>query len=98
MRPVRSVRAAVPADGRMTEKGLDEAGNAFVEIDNLFNTHNIMNVYTNTGQPDNDNTRVGTSGLVTRADELARLDRLYDHDPQNYSLPRTIRTGLEYSF
>ena len=70
----------------------------FIEIDNLFNTHNILNVYTNTGLPDNDNNRVGTSGLVTRADEIERLDRLYDHDPQNYSLPRTVRTGLEYSF
>jgi outer membrane receptor protein involved in Fe transport len=70
----------------------------FVEVDNLFNTHNIQNVYTNTGLPDNDNNRVGTSGLVTRADEIARLDRLYDHDPQNYSVPRTVRTGIEYSF
>ncbi|PWB74770.1 hypothetical protein C3F09_03520 [candidate division GN15 bacterium] len=70
----------------------------FIEVDNLFNTRNIINVYTNTGLPDNDNNRVGTSGLTTSMDEIARLDRLYDHDPQNYSLPRTIRTGLEYSF
>jgi len=70
----------------------------FVEVDNLFNSRNILNVYTNTGLPDNDNRRTGTSGLTTSANEIARLDRLYDHDPQNYSLPRTIRTGLEYSF
>jgi outer membrane receptor protein involved in Fe transport len=69
----------------------------FVEIDNLFNRKNILNVYTRTGLADNDAQIPGT-GLSLNANEVARLDRLYDHDPQNYSLPRTIRTGLEFSF
>ncbi|MEW6050052.1 MAG: TonB-dependent receptor [Candidatus Zixiibacteriota bacterium] len=69
----------------------------FVEVDNLFNKKNVLNVYTRTGLPDDDRQRVG-SGLALNENELNRLDRLYDHDPQNYSAPRTIRTGFELSF
>ncbi len=69
----------------------------FVEVDNLFDRHNIINLYPNTGQPDNDGVSPGAS-LVTNATELARANQLYDHDPQNYSPPRTIRTGLEFNF
>jgi outer membrane cobalamin receptor len=69
----------------------------FVEVDNLFNRRNITNVYSRTGQADNDGFQAG-AGLALDATELGRLDALYDHDPQNYSAPRTIRTGLEFNF
>jgi len=69
----------------------------FIEVDNLFNKHNVLNVYTRTGLADDDRQRSGT-GLSLSQSELARLDQLYDHDPQNYSDPRTVRTGLEWSF
>ena len=32
------------------------------------------------------------------ADQLATADRLYDHDPQNYSAPRTVRLGAKLTF
>ncbi|MBK7140796.1 MAG: TonB-dependent receptor [bacterium] len=69
----------------------------FIEVDNLFNKKNILNVYAHTGLPDDDNRRY-TGGLSTNQQELARLDRLYDNDPQNYGPPRTVRTGLEFGF
>jgi outer membrane receptor protein involved in Fe transport len=69
----------------------------FIEVDNVFNKQNILNVYTHTGLPDNDNRRYAGS-LSTSQEELSRLDRLYDHDPQNFAPPRTIRTGLEFGF
>jgi outer membrane receptor protein involved in Fe transport len=70
----------------------------FTEVDNLFDRRNVIDVYSRTGQPDNDGQRVGTGLGANVQAELARLDRLYDHDPQNYSPPRTIRVGLEYNF
>ncbi len=62
----------------------------FVEVENLFDRRNVINVYTNTGEPDDD-------GLATN---LSAEDReLYDKinkDPQNYDIPRTVRWGLEF--
>ncbi len=69
----------------------------FVEVDNLFNSKNILGVYTNTGRPDYDGNVIG-AGLALDADEISFYDSLYDHDPQNFSPPRTIRTGIEFSF
>ncbi len=69
----------------------------FVEVDNLFDRKNVLNVYTRTGLADNDAQQPGAS-LSLNASEVGRLDRLYDHDPQNYSAPRTVRTGLEINF
>ena len=78
-------------------KGPERMLTFFVEVDNLFNRHNVLDVYSRTGLPDDDNNVIG-SGLALDAEEVARYDRLYDHDPQNYSPPRTIRTGLEFTF
>ncbi len=69
----------------------------FVEVDNLFDRRNIINVYTRTGLPDDDRNAYG-DGLATNQIELDGADLLYDHDPQNYSPPRTVRTGFEISF
>ena len=69
----------------------------FVEVDNLFNRKNVLNVYSRTGKPDNDGNDPIAS-LSTSQEELDFYDRLYDKDPQNYSAPRTIRTGLEFNF
>lgn len=69
----------------------------FVEVDNLFNRLNILNVYPVTGEPDDDNNAV-SAGLSLDQQKLDRLDFLYDHDPLNYSAPRTVRTGLELNF
>lgn len=72
----------------------------FVEVDNLFNRKNVLNVYSRTGQPDDDAVQPLAETFATaEADaEAVELNQLYDHDPLNYSRPRTVRTGLEFSF
>ncbi len=69
----------------------------FVEIENLFNRRNVVNVYSFTGLPDRDGVSVTDGGLIT-AEEVSRLHDLITKDPQNYGPPRTVRTGLQFSF
>lgn len=69
----------------------------FVEVDNLFNRRNVIDVYSRTGQPDNDGFQTG-AGLALDQEDLDWYDQLYDHDPQHYSPPRTIRAGFELNF
>ncbi len=72
----------------------------FTEVDNLFDRRNVLDVYSRTGQPDNDGQQIGL-GLAADEEELNQLlnlDRLHDQDPQNYSPPRTLRVGLEFTF
>ncbi len=71
----------------------------FVEVENLFNRRNIVNVYANTGRPDDDGRRAGPdgSGPYTAAD-VNKYYKLLANDPQNLSEPRTVRMGLEFNF
>ncbi len=71
----------------------------FVEVDNLFNRHNVIDVYSRTGQADDDGLRIG-SGWTTEEEKQtwSHYNELYDHDPQNFSPPRTVRVGMELSF
>jgi len=70
----------------------------FVEVDNLFNKKNVLGVYTNTGRPDNDGEILGTSVALNNPQEIGYYNFLYDHDPQNFAPPRTIRLGMELNF
>jgi outer membrane receptor protein involved in Fe transport len=71
----------------------------FVEVDNIFDRRNVLDVYSRTGKPDDDDIAVVlASGTDAEQAAVAHFDDLYDHDPQNFSPPRTVRTGLEYSF
>ncbi len=69
----------------------------FVEVDNLFDRRNVVDVYSLTGQPDDDGYSQQAS-LSLSQEELDEMDRLYDHDPQNFSSPRTIRVGTQLNF
>jgi len=69
----------------------------FVEVDNLFNKHNVIDIYSRTGQADDDGIQTG-AGLALDQTEVDRLDQLYDHDPQHFSPPRTVRAGFEVNF
>ena len=69
----------------------------FVEVDNLFDKRNILDVYSRTGQPDDDGQVIG-AGLALDENDVNFYDRLFDNDPQNFSKPRTIRTGFEFNF
>ena len=75
----------------------------FVEVENLFDRRNVINVYSNTGEPDDDGTDLTAtqdpdgSGPLTAEDKNA-MYRLLAADPQNYDQPRQIRWGLEFIF
>ena len=73
----------------------------FVEVENVFDRRNVINVYSNTGLPDDDN-RITSGdpdgdGPATAAD-ANRYYSLLAKDPTNYSAPRTVRLGLEFNF
>lgn len=69
----------------------------FVEVDNLFDRKNVLDVYSRTGAPDDDGESPST-GLVTDTEALDMYDQLFDHDPSNFSVPRTVRMGFEFRF
>ncbi|PKK82945.1 MAG: hypothetical protein CVT49_11170 [candidate division Zixibacteria bacterium HGW-Zixibacteria-1] len=75
----------------------------FVEVENLFDRRNAVNVYTNTGRPDDDGRRYELTadpdgdGPQT-AEDANRYYRLLSQDPRNYSAPRQVRVGLEFNF
>ena len=75
----------------------------FVEVDNLFNRRNVLDVYTNTGKPDDEGLRYDLTadpdgdGPYT-AEDVNRLYRLLAMDPTHYSAPRRFRVGLSLNF
>lgn len=92
------------SDGK--EKGESEKYanlNIYVEISNLLNTKNVINVYSYTGNPD-DNGYLNFSdyqtSIATQNDEEAYRNyyAMYLNNPYNYSLPRVIRLGAVFSF
>jgi len=69
----------------------------FVEVDNLFNRKNVLDVYSRTGSPDDDG-QGGEPSLTLDADDISKFNYLFDHDPTNFSPPRTVRSGFEFNF
>lgn len=83
-------------------QGKDMFFSFFIEIENLFDRRNVIDVYNNTGRPDDDGRRYDGGdpdgdGPGT-ADDVNRYYRLMAMDPQNYSQPRKMRVGLEFNF
>ncbi len=75
----------------------------FLEVENLFDSRNVINVYSNTGQPDDD----GWDPLLAydpdgagplTSDDMNDVRRLLARDPQNFDTPRQIRWGIELIF
>jgi hypothetical protein len=75
----------------------------FVEVQNLFNRKNVIDVYSNTGRPDDDGRHYELTvdpdgdGPLT-AEDVNHYYRLLARDPQNYSAPREFRVGVEFNF
>ncbi|NLA25678.1 MAG: hypothetical protein GX879_11995, partial [Bacteroidales bacterium] len=77
--------------------------NVYLDISNLLNTLNVLNVYSYTGNPDDD-------GYLNYADYQSQINTQVDvesyrnyyamiiNSPYNYTLPRTIRLGVQFSF
>jgi hypothetical protein len=77
--------------------------NVYLEISNLLNTLNVLNVYSYTGNADDNgflNFAEYQQAIGTQNDEIAYRNyyAMYINSPYNYSLPRTIRLGVMFSF
>lgn len=77
--------------------------NAYLVIQNLLNTKNVVGIYSATGNQDDDGYLASAVGL----EDIARQtdpDAFYDlylikiNNPDHYSIPRRIRLGLIYNF
>lgn len=77
--------------------------NVYLLVLNLFDTENVINVYRFTGLPDDDGyllSNTGQQAILSQIDPVAFTDlyRLRVNNPSNYSLPRRIRLGVQFSF
>ncbi|MDD4150225.1 MAG: hypothetical protein PHE33_09365, partial [Bacteroidales bacterium] len=77
--------------------------NVYLEVSNLFNIKNVVGLYEYTGNPDDDgflNFADYQTSIATQNDEEAYRNyyAMYINSPYNYSLPRTIRLGVQFSF
>jgi len=69
----------------------------FVEVENLFDRRNVVDVYTATGEPDDD-AFIALNVNSPDYEEEKRLYELLAKDPLNYDHPRQLRVGLEFNF
>lgn len=81
----------------------DNAFNVYLQVQNLFNTLNIVNVYRFTGIPTDDGYLSSIEGIneISQVDNPQSFEDLYGisvNNPNNYSRPRTIRLGASFSF
>ncbi|MFN5323427.1 MAG: TonB-dependent receptor domain-containing protein [Bacteroidota bacterium] len=77
--------------------------NVYIQVQNLFDTKNIISVYRYTGNPDDDGylaSAVGQDYLLSRPDAVAFVDQynIKVNNPNNYSLPRRARIGVKFDF
>lgn len=77
--------------------------NVYVQVLNLFNTRNILNVYSYTGNADDDGylTSTQAQAALALANSAAAFSSLYNlrvNASSNYSLPRQIRIGVLFEF
>lgn len=77
--------------------------NVYIQVQNLFDTRNIISVYRYTGNPEDDGylaSAVGQSQIPLQTDPTAFVDQynIKVNDPSNYSLPRRARIGVKLDF
>ncbi len=77
--------------------------NVYLWVQNLLDTRNVIKVYSYTGNVNDDGyltSAIGQQDLGNQlnADSYADLYNAWIDNPQNYSLPRTIRLGLRFDF
>lgn len=89
-----------PADA---DGNIGQYVNVYLQVQNLFDAKNIVDIYEATGNPDDDGYLSSSQGKAaienqTNPQSYVDLYRLRLVDPDNYSLPRTIRVGATYNF
>jgi hypothetical protein len=90
-------------EGEESGRSRDVAFNVYLQVLNLLNTKNVLNVYKTSGLPDDDgylNTGVGSQAInaAINGDAFTYLYTLRMANPNNYSLPRRIRLGVQINF
>ncbi len=99
-RDIRIKLASAKEDGRKEKYGYM---NVYLDISNLLNSKNVLNVYNYTGNPDDDGV-LNFSELQTQINTQNDVEAYRNYyamiinSPYNYSLPRTIRLGVQFSF
>ncbi len=88
---------------RKKEGKSDTYLNAYILVQNLLDTRNIINVYDFTGSPLDDGYVTSPDGVETldaQVSTQAFLDQYFIkvQNPNNYSIPRRIRLGLSIGF
>jgi outer membrane receptor protein involved in Fe transport len=78
-------------------KGNSPFLNFFVEVENLFDRRNVADVYSSTGEPDDDGFLALNVNSPTYEQEKL-WHELMAKDPQNYDHPRQVRVGMEFNF
>ncbi|MFM2224907.1 MAG: hypothetical protein RJA07_1109 [Bacteroidota bacterium] len=100
----------IDKDIALKTKRKDETGafkkvylNVYLSVLNLLNTKNIQGVYSFTGNPADDG-YVGSPTYNTKSKDLNSIQGFIDqysikaNNPDNYSLPRRIRLGVQFNF
>jgi hypothetical protein len=72
----------------------------FLDVRNLFDVENVVDVYRNTGKPDDNGNPPDPEGYASEATWRAAYEnwKVRYRDPINYSNPRIIRTGAMLHF
>lgn len=78
--------------------------NAYIWIQNILDTRNVVGVYRYTGLPDDDGWLSSAEGQQVSVANAIRQQSYIDmysikaNNPSNYSLPRLIRFGVQFQF
>ena len=77
--------------------------NIYLQVLNLLNTKNILNVYSYTGNPNDDGYLASATGQANTARSVspqgfADQYSIYLNNPSYYARPRTIRIGVLLDF
>ncbi len=91
------------SDGSATSKEKYGYLNVYLEVSNLLNLQTVLNVYSYTGNANDDgylNYADYQTAISTQNDVEAYRNyyEMYINSPYNYGLPRTIRLGVMFSF
>ena len=75
----------------------------YIQVQNLFNTKNVVHVYRVTGNPDYDGYIQSLEGQLAagaQTDPQAFIDQynIKVKNPSNYSIPRRVRLGVAFNF
>jgi outer membrane receptor protein involved in Fe transport len=90
-------------NGKVTKKGKSTTITAYLDISNIFNFKNIVNVYTYTGNPDDDGVLASEQfqQLINSQIYVPSFVNYYNmamRNPYNYSSPTTLTLGIQFGF